>query len=544
MTIRRLTGLALAAVLLALSGRAAAPETSARPVNALVLLGEWFGDTYFPLKNEIESRGWAMKRVGPDAEYRGCYKKKRDVLLTSDILIQDLKDFTGFDCLIIPSGPQFRKFNENPAVLQFVRDARSAGLLIASFCTGNLVVKAAGLVDLPEGPGLFPSSVTLVKAGILLGPRGGGPPPGDGFKAAPVKEICDAIARELAGAVKEDSASSPPEPPAPDTALRQLHFANPPAADSDTARTLQSLVKVQGTGGLQQDALYLLTQYGAREELFQKENQRALDEPMIRQTWRFCSIFAAPSGEGRLMGRNFDNQNVGSIIVNCNRPPSGYASVTFCRAMDLGFPLNLDLEQIKGSEFGQRLLLAPFYATDGVNEHGLAMATAGSKPALLHAPPELPRIFVTRLVGLVLHQARNVDEAVNLVRKYVPFDLDGTMVNTHFLVADAAGRSVVLEYDGSQWQVIPAPAGWQALTNKAVHQVPAEKLKEQCRRYRALSGKLEPAKPLAGWRDGMQLLRDVSQKGTSWSVVYSLTKKELFFTVYQQWSVVYRLAFP
>jgi hypothetical protein len=169
-----------------------------RPVNALVLLGEWFGDAYFPLKAEIESRGWTMKRIGVEAEYRGCYNKARDIVLTSDILIPDLKDFSGYDCLIIPSGPQFRKFKENPAVLQFLREAHGSGLLIASFCVGNFLVKAAGLTDLPDGPGLFPETVTLVREGVLLGPRGGGPPPGDGFESAPIKEICDAIVRELA----------------------------------------------------------------------------------------------------------------------------------------------------------------------------------------------------------------------------------------------------------------------------------------------------------------------------------------------------------
>ncbi|MCJ7525649.1 MAG: DJ-1/PfpI family protein [Candidatus Aminicenantes bacterium] len=168
-----------------------------RSVSVLILLGEWFGDSYFPLPQEIEARGWKMKRVGVDSEYRGYYKKERDVLLRSDILIPDLKDFSGYDCLIIPSGPQFRKFKENPAVLQFVRDAHAAGLLIASFCVGKNIVAAAGLVDIPYGPSMFPEKVTRVNERILLGPRGGGPPPGDGFKSAPIKEICDAIAREV-----------------------------------------------------------------------------------------------------------------------------------------------------------------------------------------------------------------------------------------------------------------------------------------------------------------------------------------------------------
>jgi hypothetical protein len=175
-------------------------EERPRPVSVLVLLGEWFGDAYFPLQEEIAGRGWIMKRVGVDPEYRGCYNKKRDVVLRSDILIPDVKDFSGYDCLIIPSGPQFRKFIDDPAVLQFIRDAHSAGLIVASFCVGNYLVKAAGLADLPDGPAAFPQIVTLVAERVLVGPRGGGPPPGDGFESAPIAEICDAIARELARA--------------------------------------------------------------------------------------------------------------------------------------------------------------------------------------------------------------------------------------------------------------------------------------------------------------------------------------------------------
>jgi len=191
--------LGLAAIMLAGQGLGQTlSEEAPRPLNVLILLGEWFGDAYFPLKEEIAARGWTMKRVGVDIEYRGCYNKKRDVVLRSDILIPDLKNFSGYDCLIIPSGPQFRKFKENQVVLKFVRDAHAAGLIVASFCVGNNLVKAAGLVDFPYGPALFPEKVTLVKERILLGPRGGGPPPGDGFESAPIKEICDAIARELA----------------------------------------------------------------------------------------------------------------------------------------------------------------------------------------------------------------------------------------------------------------------------------------------------------------------------------------------------------
>ncbi len=197
---RRVFVLGMAAVIWAGGGTAETrQEAPSQPVTVLVLLGEWFGDAYFPLKEEIEARGWTMKRVGVDVEYRGCYNKSRDVVLRSDILIPELKDFSGYNCLIIPSGPQFRKFKQNPAVLQFVRDAHAAGLLVASFCVGNNTVRDAGLVDIPYGPVLFPDKVTLVRERVLIGPRGGGPPPGDGYKSAPIKEVLDAIAAALKG---------------------------------------------------------------------------------------------------------------------------------------------------------------------------------------------------------------------------------------------------------------------------------------------------------------------------------------------------------
>jgi tetratricopeptide (TPR) repeat protein len=41
-----------------------------RPPSVLVLLGEWFGDAYFPLKEEIDARGWTMKRVGAPVRNR------------------------------------------------------------------------------------------------------------------------------------------------------------------------------------------------------------------------------------------------------------------------------------------------------------------------------------------------------------------------------------------------------------------------------------------------------------------------------------------
>jgi choloylglycine hydrolase len=244
------------------------------------------------------------------------------------------------------------------------------------------------------------------------------------------------------------------------------------------------------------------------------------------------------------MGRNWDNQNVGSILVNLHQPPGGYSSISFSRAIDLGYPLNLDLEQIRESELGEKLLLAPFYATDGINEHGLAVAVAGVREVKHSGKSGKQPLFVTYLVRKILDRTKNIDEAVKLAERYVPFDLDRHSLNTHFMIADASGRSIVLEYAGDAWRKIPTDRPWQVLTNKPVHGVPDATLKERCRRYRAILESLESAGGNVDRESGMNILQDAAQKGTTWSVLYSLPARELHFSVYQDWNTTYHLSIP
>jgi hypothetical protein len=71
--------------------------------------------------------------------------------------------------------------------------------------------------------------------------------------------------------------------------------------------------------------------------------------------------------------------------------------------------------------------------------------------------------------------------------------------------------------------------------------VPDAKLREQCWRYRSMSETLEKTKGTVDWKTGMKILQDVTQKGTTWSIVYSLKSRELHFSVYQNWESVYHL---
>jgi hypothetical protein len=320
-----------------------------------------------------------------------------------------------------------------------------------------------------------------------------------------------------------------------------LKFGEPPVADSDISRTLQSLTKVQGTGSLYQDGLYLLTHFGDREDIFRKENQNAIDNPWRDDTWRYCSVFSTTTENSVIMGRNWDNQNVGSIIVSLYHPPRGYSSISFSRAIDLGFPLNVDLEQIRSSELGNKLLLAPFYSTDGINGHGLAVAVTGVEQTTHKPKSDKKLVFVTFLIRKILDQTRSIEEAVNLVERFIPFDLDKNSLNAHFIVADSSGRSVILEYDQDQWRKISGDKSWQVLTTKPIYNVSDADLRDKCWRYRSISETLEKTKGNVDWKAAMKTLQDVQQKGTTWSVVYSLPTRELHFSVYQKWDIVYHL---
>lgn len=321
-----------------------------------------------------------------------------------------------------------------------------------------------------------------------------------------------------------------------------LNFAKIQGTDNSNEKTLKSIVKVRdiseqyATGGL-----YLMTHYGNLDELFQKENQKSIDHPFIEQTWRFCSIFSTKTKNGPVVGRNWDNQNVGSIIVSYYKPDNAYASVSFSRAIDMGFPLNVRLDDMAKTPFGEKLLVAPFYAYDGMNEHGLCAMVTGVNSVKVSPEKGKESLFIGYIVRKLLDHSKTVDEAIKLVENYIPFDLQPTQINCHFLVSDASGKSVILEYQDNEWKKIYPDKNRQVMTNKVIYQVPETQLREKCWRYKTISSTLDETNGQLSWEDGMQILKDVSQDGTTWSVIYLPNSKELYFSVYQSWDKIYHI---
>ena len=323
-----------------------------------------------------------------------------------------------------------------------------------------------------------------------------------------------------------------------------LEFTLPPSSDSAISRLLPSVVKVQEPGGPCQNGLFLMTHYGDREDLFDKENQNMIENPLINRPWRYCSVFSTTDRDTVLMGRNWDNENVGSVIINLYYPTNGFASISFARASDMGFALHADIEDIASSDLGEKLIVAPVCAYDGINEHGLAIGIAGSKRQIVEPKESEKLIYIPFLVRKILDRTKTLEEAIDFVQGYVPFDLDKDLLHSHLFVVDISGRSAILEYFDNQWQAIYGDKSWQVMSTKPVYNVPDSVMRENCWRFRRMSESLEQAPENQDWKMAMRILENVAQRGTTWSAAYSLTTKELYFSVYQHWETVYHSAFP
>ena len=212
---------------------------------------------------------------------------------------------------------------------------------------------------------------------------------------------------------------------------------------------------------------------------------------MINESWRYCSIFSTRSADSVFAGRNWDNQNVGSIIVSLCKPQNGYSSISFSRAIDLGFPLNVDIEDFKSTPLGNKLLLAPFYAYDGFNDKGVFASVTGIDQVKVAPINGKESVCISFLLRKILDHTRSINEVLNLVEKCVPFDLDKNPLNCHFFIADASGKSVILEYRQNEWRKIPSDKSWQVMTNKVIYNVADNTLRKECARFRTLSETLE-----------------------------------------------------
>ena len=257
-----------------------------------------------------------------------------------------------------------------------------------------------------------------------------------------------------------------------------------------------------------------------------------------------CSAFQAVTPEGDVIyGRNFDYDFAdGASLMVRTRPRGGYRSMSLVSMSHIGMT---GAQLADGETDLSMLVAAPYAMMDGVNEKGFCisvLALTGGDCARQYNK-EKHSIMTTVLMRLLLDRAATVEEALALCRQY-NFFADGEQrrvpwrdkTNYHFLLSDASGRTVVLEYvreDGLKgkgpWVMNVIDARF--VTNFYL----AEGWRNVIRpddRYPILKQRLSEKQGVLTEAEAMALLREVCQKpsspddpSTQWSVVYNLTRR-------------------
>ena len=234
-----------------------------------------------------------------------------------------------------------------------------------------------------------------------------------------------------------------------------------------------------------------------------------------------CSTICTRDEQGIVFfGRNYDWAQCQAMIVH-TVPKDGYESVSTCCLDFLGFGENYALD---GSMMDRMLSLAAIYVPlDGMNEKGLVVADlmAGDNVET-HQQTDKSDLTTTTAIRLLLDKAATVDEAIALLGQY---DMHSSIGSAHHLsIADASGKSVVVEYVNAQMLVTET----KVVTNHYLSDCEKQGVgSEQSHlRFDTLAAHTGPADDM-GVRD---LLESVAQKNypqtegayekTMWSIVY------------------------
>lgn len=234
-----------------------------------------------------------------------------------------------------------------------------------------------------------------------------------------------------------------------------------------------------------------------------------------------CSAFAGKTEDGKpIYGRNFDYKMDMTAVLIRTAPKNGYRSIGLADAGWVGYGIgSLDDDKTDLSA----AVGMPYLIMDGMNEKGLAVSVLKLDGQPTHQQTGKKKITTTAALRLMLDRTATVDEAIALLRQY---DMQSSMetANFHFLLSDATGKNVVLEYTINDMTVIDS--------NYVANHYLAPKmhgLGHAYDRFAVLAAAMKFKKNILTPNEAMSLLELVSQPETQeatsmtqWSVVYNL----------------------
>jgi hypothetical protein len=244
-----------------------------------------------------------------------------------------------------------------------------------------------------------------------------------------------------------------------------------------------------------------------------------------------CSTVSVHSPGGRVFfGRNFDWQHDALLILKIHKA----GTVASVSVLDLHY-MNLDRDDLEDTNLIQRipLLFAPYYLQDGMNRHGVAVADMSVDGAKAPYDAAKPDVILATVMRLILDYAESTDEAIEILKQY---NIHFAELTEHLMIADATGRSAVVEFVDGRIEVTPTNENWQVCTNHQICGLEEQENDECCVRYRHASEQLARSSATADVDAVMGVMESISKDGwTMWTSVYDLSAGEF--------SVAYRRHF-
>jgi predicted choloylglycine hydrolase len=242
-----------------------------------------------------------------------------------------------------------------------------------------------------------------------------------------------------------------------------------------------------------------------------------------------CSALTVRTPEGGvLMGRNFDFNSATGIVLH-TVPEQGYETYTTFNTNFLGFGEGWLPEGFKNQYMALSVL---FFALDGINEKGLAVADlmAGDN-AQTHQDTGKPALTTTSAICYLLKNAATVDEALDLLGG---IDMHSDIgAAHHYAISDATGRSVVVEYVDNRMEVVESAAVANHYLCEAKRNVG---LIEGDRRYEFLCSQFNAAEGVMDRQQLTQAMASVSLPpmegkpiGTAWTLVMDLKNPSITY---------------
>ena len=310
------------------------------------------------------------------------------------------------------------------------------------------------------------------------------------------------------------------------------NFADQNDPESNRIKTIRSLKK------LDDFPLYTMRFYGDYDlpeynpGMSHRENTwHKIPSDTLTQ-WA-CTCFAAKTGQGnQILGRNFDWGSHPALLLFTD-PPGRYASVSMIDISYLGYSKSDDPNKNPGG-----LLRSPFLPFDGMNEQGLAIGMMALSAAQAPEDPEKQTVNSLMIIRLMLDHAKNVEEAVAIIRNFNIDFLGGPPL--HYFITDRSGKSVVVEFIDRKISVIQNTQRWQVATNFIMTGLSLENSLASCWRYKKAWDTLENQITMRSSLDALSLLEDVSQGNTIWSVVYDTSSLDFIVVMGKKYDQVHK----